>query len=115
MLALRHICDLNAVLGLVIVAITGKQKRYLRGLAHSCQVIVKIGSKGLTADILLELDASLAHHELLKIKLPPLSKAQRDHVLQSICVATDSEVVQVIGHVGVIFRVSDPSRINLPG
>ena len=96
------------------MTITGKQKRYLRGLAHKLRVIVSIGSRGLTEDVLLELNSSLARHELIKIRLPPCPRAQRQEMLRSISIATDSEVVQVIGHVGLIFRVSDPSRINLP-
>lgn len=97
------------------MTITGKQKRYLRGLAHNQRVIVTIGSKGLSDDPLCELNTSLAHHELLKVKLPPLTKIQRQELLQSICAATASEVVQLIGHVAVIYRASDPPRINLPG
>ena len=93
---------------------TGKQKRYLRGLAHNLRVIVTVGVSGLTDEVLFELNSSLARHELLKIKLPPSSKTQREQLLQSICTATDSEVVQVIGHVGVIFRASHPTKIDLP-
>ena len=97
------------------MAITGRQKRYLRGLAHNQRVVVTIGNKGLTDDLLVELNTSLDHHELLKVRLPPIAKKQRQQLLQSICSATGSEVVQVIGHVGVIFRSSDPARISLPG
>ena len=97
------------------MAITGKQKRYLRGLAHNQRAIVTVGVRGLTDDLLVELNAALDHHELLKIRLPASSKTQRQGFLQSICAATDSEVVQVIGRVGVIFRPADPPKISLPG
>ncbi|MDJ0955577.1 MAG: YhbY family RNA-binding protein [Arenicellales bacterium] len=97
------------------MAITGKQKRYLRGLAHNQRVIVTVGAKGLTDDLLRELNTALDHHELLKIRLPASSKARHQELLQSICSATDSELVQVIGHIGVIFRSADPPQISLPG
>ena len=97
------------------MAITGKQKRYLRSLAHKQRVIVTVGTKGVTDDLLDELNTALDHHELLKIRLPASSKTQHKTLLQSICTATDSELVQVIGHTGVIFRPADPSKISLPG
>ena len=96
------------------MAISGRQRRYLRGLAHNQRAIVTVGAKGLTDDLLVELNAALDHHELLKIKLPASSKTQRQEFLQSICAATDSEVVQVIGHVGGRFRPAEPPRSRLP-
>lgn len=96
------------------MALNGKQKRYLRGLAHSGAVIVSIGSKGLSDNLIKEVDAALGHHELIKLKLPAVPRAERQELLQSICAATRAEAVQSIGHIGVIFRPSDPPAIVLP-
>ena len=97
------------------MSITGKQKRYLRSLAHNQRAIVTVGTKGLTDDLLGELNTALDYHELLKIRLPASSKTQHQNLMQSICAATNSELVQVIGHTGVIFRAADPPKISLPG
>ena len=99
---------------LFAMAITAKQKRYLRGLAHGRKVVVTVGGKGLSDSLLMELHAALDHHELLKIKLPALPKTERDRLLRSISAATDSEVIQAIGHTGVIFRAAAPAGIDLP-
>lgn len=96
------------------MSLSGKQKGYLRGLAHSRPVIVSLGSKGLSDSLSNELQQALEHHELVKIKLPAMPKAEREQLLQSICTATHAEAVQLIGRVGVIFRASDPSEIDLP-
>lgn len=94
--------------------ISGKQKRYLKGLAHSRKAVVTIGSKGLVDSVLTEIDEALARHELLKIKLPALSREDREQLLASICNATGSDQVQTIGRVCILFRAADPSRIDLP-
>ena len=96
------------------MSISGKQKRYLKGLAHSRKVVVSIGGKGLVDSVVTEIDEALTHHELLKIKLPVLSRQDREQLLASICEATGSDQVQTIGRVGVLFRAADPSRIDLP-
>lgn len=96
------------------MGVSGKQKRHLRGLAHSRKPVVAVGGKGLSDAVVHEIDQALGHHELLKIKLPPLDKTERHQMLQSICGATDSELIQIIGHTAVLFRAADPSRIELP-
>lgn len=97
------------------MAMSGKQKRYLRGLAHSLKTVVTVGSKGLSENVLMEVDAALTQHELVKIKLPPSPRAERELQMRSISAATDAEIVQVIGRTGVLFRPADPPSIILPG
>ena len=96
------------------MALTGKQKRFLRGLAHGLPVIVSIGGKGLSDNLINELNTALEHHELVKLKLPPVPRLERQKLLQSICAATHAEAVQSIGRTSVIFRASDPAGISLP-
>jgi len=93
--------------------LTGKQKNQLRGLAHKLKPIVAIGSGGYSQSIKAELDSALAHHELLKLKLPALAKADRDQLLTTICSETNSEVVQVIGHIVVLYRPATDPAIKL--
>ena len=96
------------------MALTGKQKNYLRGMAHSKSPIVSIGNKGLTAAVMNEIEMALNQHELVKIKLPGAGKAEKTKLLVQITGQSGSEAVQLIGNVGVIFRVSDEARITLP-
>ncbi len=96
------------------MSLTGKQKHYLRGLAHGRKPVVAIGSAGLTDAVVAEIDNALNHHELLKLKLPAADRAQRDRLLQEICGQTRACLVQLIGRTGVIYRRGDPPRIELP-
>ena len=94
--------------------LTGKQKRYLKGLAHHHKAIVTIGSNGISESVLREVDQALARHELIKIKLPALASDERKRLMDSICSATDAALVQALGRIGVFYRASDPPQITLP-
>lgn len=96
------------------MALTGKQKNYLRGIAHSKNPIVTIGGKGLTGAVMKEVELALDQHELLKIKLPTNSKAEKVALLAQIIEKSNSEPVQLIGRVAVIFRASKEHKITLP-
>lgn len=96
------------------MALTGKQKNYLRGIAHSKNPIVTIGGKGLTEAVMNEIELALDQHELLKIKLPTNSKAEKTALLAQITAQSNSEPVQLIGRVVVIYRATDEHKITLP-
>lgn len=94
--------------------LTGKQKRYLKGLAHHHKAIVTIGSKGVSESVLHEVEQALSRHELIKVKLPALAGDERKRLIDSICIATGAEMIQGIGRVGVFFRAADVPQIALP-
>ena len=96
------------------MTLSGKQKNYLRGIAHNKNPIVTIGAKGLTEAVMQEIELALGHHELVKIKLPTNSKAEKVALLAQITGNSDSEPVQLIGRVGVIYRANDEPKITLP-
>ena len=45
------------------------QKRFLRGMTHHINPVVIVGDKGLTENVLEEIEIALDHHELIKVKL----------------------------------------------
>lgn len=96
------------------MSLTGKQKKYLRGLAHHKPVIVTIGSGGLSDAVLNEIISSLASHELLKIKLPGAKASEKKQLLLDVCEKSQSAFVQLIGRVGVIYKPGEPPKIELP-
>lgn len=96
------------------MTLTGKQKNYLRGVAHSLNPIVTIGGKGLTDAVMNEVELALNQHELVKIKLPSNSKAEKVALLAQITGQSESEPVQLIGRVGVIYRPNKEPKITLP-
>jgi RNA-binding protein len=91
-----------------------RQRKYLKGLAHHLKPVVTIGGKGLTATVVEELETSIAHHELMKIKLPAGSRSERETLLGEACSAVHASAVTLIGRTGVLFRAAPKSRFQLP-
>ena len=49
--------------------LTGKQRSFLRALAHPLKPIVQIGHEGLTDAVLKAIDGALGTHELIKVRV----------------------------------------------
>ncbi|MCG6872166.1 MAG: YhbY family RNA-binding protein [Gammaproteobacteria bacterium] len=96
------------------MSLTGKQKHHLRALAHHASPVVQFGTAGASDAVLAELDLALAHHELLKIRLPAVPRDQRQELVQQVCAASGAEVVGLVGRVAILFRAGDPPVIPLP-
>lgn len=96
------------------MTLTGKQKNYLRGVAHNLNPIVTIGGKGLTDAVMNEVELALNQHELVKVKMPSNSKAEKVALMAQITGQSNSEPVQIIGRVGVIYRANTEPKIILP-
>ncbi|WP_270515010.1 ribosome assembly RNA-binding protein YhbY [Pediococcus acidilactici] len=89
----------------------GKQKRYLRAQAHHLRPVFSVGKNGLTKSWLAQLGGTLDNHELLKINLQQNTDVTTAEVKEFIEQQTDIQVVQTIGHVLVLFKVSaDPDK-----
>lgn len=96
------------------MTLTGKQKNYLRGVAHNLNPVVTIGGKGLTDAVMNEIELALEQHELIKVKMPSNSKPEKVALLAQITGQSKSEPVQLIGRVGVIYRPNKEPKITLP-
>ncbi len=83
-----------------------KQKRTLRGRGHSLRPVVTIGSAGISKAVLRELELSLAHHELMKIRIAAADRDTRQRMIGEICSALQAELVQAIGHTALLYRES---------
>ncbi|MGK5091833.1 ribosome assembly RNA-binding protein YhbY [Deltaproteobacteria bacterium TL4] len=82
----------------------GKQKRYLKGLAHSMNPLVRIGKQGLSEAVCKQIQQCLLEHELIKIKVLESSPLDRKECAKAISERIEAEVVQVIGHVIVLYQ-----------
>ena len=95
-------------------ALTGKQLIFLRGLAHHRRVIITVSVDGLKSALVHEIDATLCHHELIKIRFPSGDREQGRQQLAAICADTGAVLVQLIGKIGVVYRQANTPRIQLP-
>jgi RNA-binding protein len=92
-----------------------KQKKHLRGLAHSREPVVLIGQAGSSPAVAAELETALAAHELVKVRARVGDRDERDRILASLAQQTGSTLVQRIGNVGVFYRPhKERPRIILP-
>jgi RNA-binding protein len=97
------------------MALSEKQKKHLRRLAHPLHPLVMLGNAGLTDGVVNELDRALADHELVKVAARVGARDARDAALATLATRTMSEIVQRIGNVGVFYRRREKlSRILLP-
>ncbi len=94
--------------------LSNKQKQFLKGLAHSLKPVVQLGANGLTEGVVSEIDSALAHHELIKVKVPTDDREEKTLVMDAIVRETESVKVQSIGHTLIIFRPSEERKIQLP-
>ena len=95
------------------MSLTDKQKKHLRKLGHGLEPTISTGNAGLTAGLLAELDTTLAHHELLKVRIRAADRGSREAMINTLCEATGAELVQRIGHVAVLWR-ANPERRRVP-
>ncbi|SUM71315.1 ribosome assembly RNA-binding protein YhbY [Staphylococcus hominis] len=95
--------------------LTGKQKRYLRSLAHNIDPIFQIGKAGINDNMISQIDETLENRELIKIHILQNNFDDKTDLAQTLSQATNSEVVQVIGSMIVIYRESQENKeISLP-
>lgn len=86
------------------MALTEKLKRELRGRGHALKPVVSVGAAGLSPAVLRELDLSLEHHELMKVKIAAADRAARQALIGELCETLGAELVQAVGHIALIYR-----------
>lgn len=84
--------------------LTEQQKREFRTRGHQLKPVVTIGNAGLTDAVIRELDLSLEHHELMKIRISGAGRDERRQLIDAVCDACDAEVVQAIGNIALLYR-----------
>ena len=97
------------------MTLSNRQIRHLRGLTHSLQPVVIVADKGLSDNVMAEIEAALDHHELVKIKLKS-DRETRAEWIREISDRCGAEKVHVIGQVACFFRRNSKKPvIELPG
>jgi len=96
------------------LTLTGKQKRYLRGLGHKLKSVVQIGKQGVTDAVLAQVESNLLAHELIKVKVLE-GGPERDACADAVCRATGAVVAQGLGRTLLLYRPHpEQPRLQLP-
>ncbi len=97
------------------MSLSKKQTKFLRAKCHDLKAVIMMGQKGLTEEVLSEIDLALTHHELVKIKLSADDRELRKQLIAEICDKSQSQEIQSIGKTLSIYRVNpDKVVIELP-
>lgn len=95
--------------------LTPSRRSELRSEAHKLSPIVIIGDKGLTDEVLAEIDRSLKAHELIKVRANTDDRDARELWMEKICERLKAEAIQQIGKVLVVYRENfDKPREDSP-
>jgi RNA-binding protein len=84
--------------------LTPKKRSELRAQAHKLNPVVIIGDKGLTDEVVAEIDRALKAHELIKVRAAVDDRDTRDVWLETICQKLEAHPVQQIGKIFVVYR-----------
>ena len=94
--------------------LSARQKKHLRGLSHALHPVVTVAEKGLSENVMAEIESALNHHELIKVKLRA-DRETRGEWTEQIATRCGAERVHSIGQVACFYR-RNPERpvIALP-
>lgn len=81
-----------------------KRRIELVAKAHHLKPVVMIGQKGLTDNVMAEVDQALNAHELIKIKISAEDKTERQAMMDEICEKLDAIPLSLMGSVAIVFR-----------
>lgn len=97
------------------MTLTGKQKRYLRKLAHDLKPVFQVGKLGVTEEFNDQISDYFNSHELLKISILQNCPYDKKEIAEKIASGTNSHLVQIIGSIIVLYKENkDEKTIQLP-
>jgi RNA-binding protein len=94
--------------------LTGKQKRFLRGLGHDLKPVITIGKSEITEAVCKEAKTALDFHELIKVKILESCLTDRYDIAESLARECSAEVAQVLGRTVLLYKKSKEAKIDLP-
>jgi putative YhbY family RNA-binding protein len=84
--------------------LTAAERKALKAKAHKLDPVVQIGAKGLTDEVMVEIDRALKAHELIKVRAGTMERDARDSAFETICRRLEADGVQQVGKVFVLYR-----------
>lgn len=95
--------------------LTGKQRQFLKGLAHPLAPIVRIGKGGVSESVIAETKKSLDSHELIKVRLDVDDSKERKAMADQLATATDAHLAGTVGKIAILYREREEEpTIKLP-
>ena len=92
------------------IELTASERREQRALAHHLDPVAMIGGEGLTPGVEREIDAALAAHGLIKVRVFDDDRAARDAIFAQLADRLGAAPVQHIGKLLVLWRPIPPKE-----
>lgn len=89
-----------------------KQRKQLRAIGHRLNPVV-IVSNGVTEGVIAEIDRALKDHELIKIRINAADREEKQEQVAAICKKLGAELIQMAGHIALIFRAALKPKAEL--
>ena len=86
------------------MALTSKQRAYLRGLANDVEPIVHIGKEGIVPTLIKQCYDALEARELVKVQVMKNAPYETREACDLLCEQVHAEPVQCIGYRFVLYR-----------
>ena len=83
--------------------LSNRELRALKARAQLLKPMLKVGKDGLSPAFLKEVDTTLTHHELVKIKFDEF-KEQKKELAPKLAEGVRAHIVMRVGNVVVLFR-----------
>ena len=97
------------------MALTSKQRQFLKGLAHPLAPAVRVGRGRVTDSLIVETKKSLLAHELIKVRIDGDDSAERRAIAEKLASAADAEIAGSVGKIVVLYREREENpKIKLP-
>ncbi|MGM8364647.1 ribosome assembly RNA-binding protein YhbY [Virgibacillus sp. W0181] len=97
------------------MALTGKQKRFLRSKANTLKPIFQVGKTGVNDNMIKQIEEALEKRELIKVSILQNCLEDKDEVADSLAEGTGAEIVQIIGNNVVLYKESQENKqLELP-
>lgn len=77
---------------------------YLKKMAHHLDPVIRLGKKGVTEPLLIELEGALTAHELIKLHMSAKQKEEFEKNLELILAKTGAFHIDTIGNMVILFR-----------
>jgi len=84
----------------------------LKTVGHYLKPIITIADKGITENILTELNRALDDHELIKIGLRINERDLRSEITNELCKQSNAKLIQSIGKTILLYRTNKEAKFS---
>lgn len=73
-------------------------------MAHQLHPLVRVGSSGLTENVLAAVNEALECHELIKVQITASDRDGREQIIAIMLEQCSAELIQRVGHIATLYR-----------